>query len=262
MTTHPLETTATGFLAQQGDISFQANLYDDPNPTRRGLHRARRDWVQDRLARYVNEGSHVLETGVGCGIFTRHLTEQGATVMAVDVNQAFLDGVSDLSNVEVLNADATRDFGARNIDVALLSEVLEHVPCEGSIGMLKTIYDALKPGGVLVLTTPQRFSTMELTARLLKLPPVLALARKIYGTADELGHINLLTQGQLQSQIKDAGFDVIETDLFGFYLPGIAELAGKPGARFLQRAGGICKRTPLLKNLVWTQGYILQRPGS
>ena len=41
MTTHPLEPTATDFLAQQGDIAFQANLYDDANPTRRGLHRAR-----------------------------------------------------------------------------------------------------------------------------------------------------------------------------------------------------------------------------
>lgn len=262
MTTHPLETTATDFLAQQGDISFQANLYDDPNPTRRGLHCARRDWVQDRLLRYVDQGSQVLEIGVGCGVFTRHLTEQGAMVMAVDVNQAFLDGVSDLSNVEVLNADATRDFGARNVDVAVLSEVLEHVPREDSIGMLKTIYDALKPGGVLLLTTPQRFSTMELTARLLKLPPVLALARKIYGTADELGHINLLTRRQLRTQIEAAGFEVIETDLFGFYLPGIAEFAGQAGAKSLQWAGRICKRTPLLKNLVWTQGYILQRPGN
>lgn len=260
MTTHPLEPTATDFLAQQGDIAFQANLYDDPNPTRRGLHCARRDWVQDRLARYVENGSRVLEIGVGCGIFTRHLTDKGAKVMAVDVNQAFLDGVSDLSDVEVLNADATRDFGARNIDVALLSEVLEHVPRDGSVGMLQTIYDALKPGGVLVLTTPQRFSTMELTARLLKLPPVLALARKIYGTADELGHINLLTSGALKKQIAAAGFETVEEDLFGFYLPGVAEFGGEAGAGLLQRTGRLFKKTPVLRHLIWTQGYVLRKP--
>ena len=255
MTTHPLEPTATDFLAQQGDIAFQANLYDDANPTRRGLHRARRDWVQDRLARYVEMGSRVLEIGVGCGIFTRHLIDKGAKVIAVDVNQGFLDGVSDLSDVEVLNADATRDFGTRDIDVALLSEV----PRDGSVGMLQTIYDALKPGGVLVLTTPQRFSTMELAARLLKLQPFLALARKMYGTADELGHINLLTNGALKKQIAKAGFETVEEDIFGFYLPGVAEFGGKAGAGLLHRTGRLFKKAPVLRHLIWTQGYVLRK---
>lgn len=262
MTTHPLEQANTCASPLQGDISFQANLYDDPNPTRRGLHRARRDWVIKRLTSRVGRGTNVLEIGVGCGIFTRNLVDLGADVIAVDVNQTFLDGVSDLDDVRVMNADATQDFGVRNVEVALLSEVLEHVPSERSVDMLTTIFQALQPEGVLILTTPQRFSSMELTARLLKFPPILALARKIYGTADELGHINLLTSGRLRAQLCEAGFEIVESDLFGFYLPGVAEFGGKLGAGLLRSSGHVLRKIPGLRHLIWTQGYVLRKPQS
>lgn len=261
MTTRSLEHPAARSEAKQEDIDFQANLYNDPNPTRRGLHRARRDWVIERIDRYVSPSASVLEIGVGCGVFTRHVEQTGAHVLAVDINQAFLDGVDDLANVEILNADATRDFGSRNVDLALLSEVLEHVPADRSTAMLRTIYEALRPGGTLILTTPQRFSTMELTARLLAFPPLLALARKIYGSADELGHINLLTRSRLMHQINQVGFEVLERTCFGFYLPGLAEFGGQRGASILTAIGRAFGKTPILNNLIWTQAYVLRRPG-
>ncbi|MEO7914078.1 MAG: class I SAM-dependent methyltransferase [Novosphingobium sp.] len=246
-------------MPQQEDIAFQARLYDDPNPTRRGLHRARKQWVEDRLEKFVSAGTTVLEVGVGCGIFTRYLSGKDVEVQAVDINQSFLDGVAGLTGVATLNGDATSDLGLRGFDVILCSEVIEHVPPSRSAAMVAQFQQALRPGGVVILSTPQRFATVELMARLFKFPPVLWLARKIYGSADELGHINLMTRTTLQGQIRSAGLTIEESDLFGFYLPFIAEFGGGPGAAFLQATGKILRKVPLLRGLLWTQAYVLRK---
>jgi 2-polyprenyl-3-methyl-5-hydroxy-6-metoxy-1,4-benzoquinol methylase len=246
--------------AGQGDIAFQEKLYFDPNPTRRGLHLGRRYWVETRLELLLRPDSIVLEVGVGCGIFTRFLAARCAKVIAMDINPAFLDGVESTSGVSVTLADATEDQGVRGADVALCSEVLEHVPPERSQAMLDQFFAALKPGGTLILTTPQRYASVELMARLFKFKPILALARMIYGTAEELGHINLLTRGQLQAQIARAGFRIEEQELLGFYLPLIAEIGGGPGAALLRGIGAVLRPMPFLRGLLWTQAYRLVKP--
>lgn len=251
------KTSAIG--AKQDDIAFQAKLYSDPNPTRRGLHGGRRDWIEARLARHMTPTTRAIEIGVGCGIFTRSLAARAASVTAIDINQKFLDGVADLAGVEVRNVDATTRIGEGEYDVALCSEVLEHVPPDRSVAMLRAMAGALKPGGLLILTTPQRFATVELVARLFKFPVVLALARKLYGSAEELGHVNLLTAGALRAQIAEAGLAIEESDRLGFYLPVVAEVGGGAGWALLKGLGNVVKRVPVLRGLIWTQAYVLRR---
>ena len=260
MSAESLSLADSGQVMHQEDIAFQARLYNDPNPTRRGLHRARKAWVETRLERYLRPDAKVLEVGVGCGLFTQFMSGKGVAVMAVDINQVFLDGVEHLPAVSIRRGDATTDLGLRDFDVGLSSEVIEHVPRERSQAMLREFFRALKPGAVLVLSTPQRFSTLELTARLLRFPPVLALARRIYGSADDLGHINLLTRGELQRQIAAAGFEIVEHEVFGFYLPVVAEFCGQLGARLLIKFGKVMGRVQVLSGLLWTQGYVLRKP--
>lgn len=244
---------------KQADIAFQANLYTDPNPTRRGLHCDRREWVEQTVAAYLPPGARAIEVGIGCGIFTRFLAERAGAVTAVDINPPFVEGVRDVPGVNAVLADATRPLDLGEHDLALCSEVLEHVPPSQSVAMLKTLHGALKPGGVLILTTPQRYATVELMARLLKFPPVLAIARLLYGTADELGHINLLTAGELRRQIGAAGFTIEKSARFGFYLPVIAEFGGSAGHRLLHAMGRVIDKLPVLNGLIWTQAYVLRK---
>jgi len=245
-------------IARQEHIAFQANLYADPNPTRRNLHGTRKAWVDSAIREFVRPGIKVLEVGVGCGIFTRSLSQTGADVTAIDINPDFIDGVSTLKNVKAEVMDATQPLRVEPQDVALSSEVLEHVPPAGSIAMLKAIHAALKPGAIFVLTTPQRYATMELAARLLRFPPILALARKIYGSADELGHINLLTASALRKQLAEAGFTIERDARFGFYLPVIAEFGGETGRSVLVAIERVIRHVPVLRGLLWTQAYILR----
>ncbi len=244
---------------QQADIGFQANLYDDGNPTRRGLHRSRRAWVETATARHVLPGTRAIEIGIGCGIFVRHIAKLGADVTAVDINPAFLVGVSHVQGVTVLLANATKPLDLGSHDLALCTEVLEHVDPSESLALLDALHRALKPDGVLVLTTPQRFSIVELMARLLKLPPILLLARKLYGAADELGHTNLLTARALKAQLEIVGFRIEAEEFFGLYLPFVAEFGGKPGWRMLSTLGRRMASLPVLRRLLWTQAYILRK---
>lgn len=248
-------------FGMQGEIAFQARLYSHPNPTRRGLHLGRRAWVEAALAEYLRPGSIALEVGVGCGIFVRFMADRAARVHAVDINQAFLDGVAGVVRVSTHNADATRTLPLEPVDVALCTEVLEHVPPDRSTAMLRALRDAVRPGGHVVLTTPQSFATVELVARLFRFPAVLAIARKLYGTAEELGHINLLTAPELRAQLAESGFEIIRHHRFGFYLPVVAEFGGSAGWALLRGLEAVIRPLPLLRGLLWTQAYVLRRPG-
>lgn len=246
--------------AGQGDVAFQRALYEDGNPTRRGLHRARRDWVLSEAMAHSRPGDRVLEVGVGCGVFTEELSKAGRKVAAVDINPSFLENVRPLKGVETYLKDATAPLEIGAHDLAICSEVLEHVPPQRSEAMLASMFEALRPGGVLVLTTPQRFSTVELMARLFRFPWVLALARKIYGSAEELGHINLLTASAARRQIGQAGFVIERQRRFGFYLPVVAEFGGTAGAGLLRMLESALSSVPVARGLLWTQGWVLRKP--
>ena len=252
--------TTVAKTARQGDVEFQRALYSDPNPTRSGLHCQRRDWVLNHALTLSSRNDRILEVGVGCGVFTEALVAAGRKVTAVDINSAFLENVAGLEGVSTHLKDATTPLGLGVHDLAICSEVLEHVPPERSVAMLGSIYNSLRPDGALILTTPQSYSTVELGARLLRFGPMLALARRIYGSADELGHINLLTAGTLRKQIEAVGFDIIQQRRFGFYLPVVAEFGGKSGAWLLGKIENAIRPLPLIRGALWTQGWILRRP--
>jgi SAM-dependent methyltransferase len=198
-----------------------------------------------------------LEIGIGCGIYTQLMAKRG-NVVAVDINPAFVDLANQMRNVIAHVADITTTSLAPIHDIAVCSEVLEHVP--DSRSSLKNIYSSLKPGGYLVLTTPNSYSTMELTARLLAFGPVVKLAKLVYGEpVDDLGHINRMTRQQLQDQIHASGFEVIRQDNVAFYLPLIAEFGGHCGASICQWLAKRLERSPL-SSLLWTQCWLLRRP--
>ena len=126
--------------------------------------------------------------------------------------------------------------------------------------MIDALFEALRPGGTLILTTPQSFSTVELMSRLFRFKPILALARKLYGHAEELGHINLLTSNAVEKQWRRAGFELVEHERFGFYLPVVAEFGGKAGWSLLRGTGRALAKLPVLRGLLWTQAWVLRRP--
>lgn len=252
--------------AKQADLAFQANLYTSANPTRRWLHNVRHNWILARIATLsVPAGGRALDVGVGSGGYTRAMRARGLEVVASDINDSFRAAAANIPGVRAILWDVCKPIHAPlyqvlhdTVDLAVCSEVIEHV--EAPSMALQNIAGLMKVGGLLILTTPQRWSTTELTARLLNIPGVAQLARKIYREpVDKLGHISLMTATELRERIDVSGFEILEEDRFAFYLPMIAEWGGSRGQRILQHIEGFIRATGLGRSLLWTQAYVLRR---
>lgn len=244
-------------------VVLQETLYTSRNLTRRWLHSARRDWIIDALRRSASKGrrGRALEVGFGSGIYLPVLAELYEEVIASDVEDAYLRHASALigkyANLSAIADDITHTkLPEASFDLILCTEVIEHIA--DSVSAIAGMHRLLKSGGTLVLSTPQRWSPLELTAKAAFMPGIIDLVRLIYREPIlATGHINLMTDKQVTSQLEGAGFRIRERFKSGMYLPLIAEFMGKPGFRLEQWLESKLRHGPL-DWLLWTQYYIAE----
>jgi len=112
--------------------------------------------VYEELLTENLKGKKVLDAGCGTGWFSRAAVERGATVTSMDIGPGLLKQVAKkCKSTRVVGSIMEMPFKAKTFDVVVTSEVIEHVP--QPFEALKECYRVLKPGGTLVLTTPNRF---------------------------------------------------------------------------------------------------------
>lgn len=241
-------------------VQLQETLYRSRNPTRRWLHCSRREWIGSALRRCRPPArDHALEVGPGSGIYLPLLGSLYREVVGSDIEQAYLIH-AESQRASVPNLKLVRDdicntsLSPQSFDCILCTEVIEHI--EDSFAALQGMRGLLKHGGVLVLSTPQRYSPLELAAKIAFLPGVIDVVRRIYGEPIlETGHINLMTAATVQRQLREAGFKIEHQDRTGMYLPVLAEFGGVATLRFenwLEKK----IRTSFASGLLWTQYYI------
>jgi len=244
-------------------VELQETLYRSKNPTRRWLHCTRRDWVVEALHRCCQSPiSRSLEVGPGSGVYLPELARLSEEVIASDIETAYLDHSRQLQSrhpkLKCIVDDITNtQLPEESFDLILCTEVIEHI--KDSRATLAGLFQLLKPQGKLVLTTPQRWSFLELTAKVAFLPVFVQIVRLIYGEPIlEMGHINLMTEKQLTQQLHSTGFKIIESHKSGLYLPIIAEILGKLGLHLEIYLESRIINSPL-NNFLWTQYYILEK---
>ncbi len=158
------------------------------SPILRGwLHSRRREWVSQAIEKYSSQCQQVkyLEIGLGC-VYTKIISKKGI-VTAIDINEDFVERASRLENVSARVADIQSTSFEPIYDVALCSEVIEHL--SDSEITIKHIYLSLKPGVIIfILTTPNKYSTVELAARILTILYLRRFIQKLYKEpVDDLG---------------------------------------------------------------------------
>jgi ubiquinone/menaquinone biosynthesis C-methylase UbiE len=244
-------------------LELQHTLYASKNPTRRWLHCSRRDWILSAIRRHRGDKMHrALEIGPGSGIYLPTLADLFDTVVAADIETQFLSQALVLSgqypNIEVVKDDIVNSqFPSASFDLILCSEVIEHI--RDSQAALTEIARILKPDGVLILSTPQKYSLLEMAAKIAFLPGIIELVRMIYREPIlETGHINLLTVEATQTQLARAGFTLCERHVSGLYLPVVSELLGDTGLRCALAGERLFKRLGLT-GILWTQFYVAGR---
>jgi SAM-dependent methyltransferase len=123
----------------------EERLADHPMSELWGEHRARY-----RFALQWAAGQRVLDIACGAGFGLRMLREAGARGVGIDYDLAALHG-----HDQVACADAAHlPVSDATFDLVVSFETLEHVP--NARAMLRELRRVLRPGGQLVLSTPNR----------------------------------------------------------------------------------------------------------
>lgn len=140
--------------------------------------------------------------------------------------------------ITYMDATVTWPYPDNHFDYVLSEHMIEHVPEEDGLNMLREAYRCMKPGAVIRITCPDRTFAESLMVRSLWEPGELlagfhpfieAYARKIFkrapqaGDADRIGKRTLYEQGHvwvptpmmLVGQIEKAGFRNVKLVPYG-----------------------------------------------
>jgi 2-polyprenyl-3-methyl-5-hydroxy-6-metoxy-1,4-benzoquinol methylase len=101
-----------------------------------------------------------IDIGCGAGYFSRILANKGWRTTALDTDPGNVQSAENYAS-EILMGDATRilsELPKDRYDFALALEIIEHMPKAHGEALLKAIRRVLKPGGLLLISTPNRFS--------------------------------------------------------------------------------------------------------
>lgn len=123
------------------------------------------------IQKYINlEGTKILDCGCGTGQYLRELLGRGADAYGIEYDSEkvilFKREFTDFAERIQSGNIETMDFPDTMFDAVLLNEVLEHVSDE--IKTLQEILRVLKPGGTLLVFSPNRFYPFETHSVLLK----------------------------------------------------------------------------------------------
>ncbi len=243
-------------------VQLQQTLYNSKNPTRNWLHNKRKNWIISKLYQYRGNGSNVvLEVGPGAGIYIPALIQISDKLLLSDREIRYLNYVKKIfrdNDIQIIRDDITcTEISFESIDLILCTEVIEHI--ENSLAALYNLYNLLKQGGILILSTPQKYSPLEICSKIAYLPFIIDIVRQIYREPVlESGHINLMTEKLLKWQILSAGFSIIEQNKSGMYIPFIAEFFGNRAVKWEQKLEKMIMDS-YLDMFLWTQYYVLKK---
>jgi len=191
----------------------------------------------------IRPGERVLDVGCGRGEMVLHAAMLGADAVGIDYAEEAVriaaeslatapDDIRGRAHVRVMNARALA-FEDGSFDVALMSDIVEHLYPPELAEALRETWRVLRPGGRLIVhTSPNRLFydvTFPLYVRRVHLAvrrltslahygsyvigPSLPVGRQYPRTDDELRvHVNEQTESALARSLRDAGFFIRKTE--------------------------------------------------
>lgn len=155
--------------------------------------------------------TRLVEFGCGDGFLVEQVTAAfpETEVHAIDISHTALERARRRApDSRLIQSDAlTTPLAAQAFDIALCSEVLEHVPDDS--GLLREILRVLRPGGYLVLTTPNLFTARNLLRKLIGREPKIEIFE----------HLREYSYPEIVTGIETAGFCILRFLSIGFYIP-------------------------------------------
>ena len=226
------------------ELDELAFTYEHPDPYKRFFYDSRFRAVMRALD--PQPGERILEVGCGSGYYTRALVSLGVDVTATEYTpSALAQAKRNAGPGPTYRLEDAQQLGLSNgtVDKVLLSEVIEHLSEPGRA--VEEAARVLVPGGVLAVSTPSRFSPLNVAY---------AVKRRVRRYAFN-EHLHEFTEGSFR-QLLERHFDVEELTYANFVLPYPADelylRLGSPGLGMLERLEAALARTPGVRRLGWT----------
>jgi 2-polyprenyl-3-methyl-5-hydroxy-6-metoxy-1,4-benzoquinol methylase len=146
--------------------SYRTAYYEALNPG--GLNRSHVEDYRSQLAGFLplDRKARILDLGCGKGFLVHFLLREGyENVLGVDTSQEQVEFGKNLG-LPVLQADALEFLrGNKNFNLVICTDVIEHFGKDEVVGLLRAIYDALAPGGAVIIRTINCSSILGSTVR-------------------------------------------------------------------------------------------------
>lgn len=195
----------------------------------------------------------VLEIGASPPVLTVAAKRAGVDITAVDLAPERFAAVFEAEAIPALAVDIEREplpFRDRSVDLLLFNEVFEHLRID-LIFTVRELLRVLKPGGVLMLSTPNARSFRGLRGLLLHGRSA-HIGPSVYDEYEKLtrfghmGHVREYTETELREFLERIGFE-IETSRYRFAKP-LAPLARRGATAHLEAV--VTRALPSLKPLL------------
>jgi 2-polyprenyl-6-hydroxyphenyl methylase/3-demethylubiquinone-9 3-methyltransferase len=183
------------------------------NPARLAYLREAIDahWGADSASFAPLAGRTALDVGCGAGLLTEPLARLGAQATGVDAAPENIGAARAHAAAMGLDIDyvagGIEDLAGRRFDLVTSMEVVEHVA--DPAGFVAMLGEALAPGGLMILSTPNRTALSRLA--MITLGEGLGAIPR--GTHDWR---QFLTPDELTALLVDAGLDVTDVRGLGF----------------------------------------------
>jgi 2-polyprenyl-3-methyl-5-hydroxy-6-metoxy-1,4-benzoquinol methylase len=186
------------------------------------------------------EGGRVLDLGCEIGVLAKAISPRAESVLAIDMRPetiAIARQFFAAPNIEYRACNfSDLDAGELPFDCVVFLETIEHV--EDPVAMLIRIRRFLRPGGRLVLSTPNAVSYHEVLRQLARLWPsfrsdrgirrlVAQIAAEVPGSGTQEDHLYSWTWDTLYRLVHRSGFRYVDHRRASFGSPSLPLRSGR-----------------------------------
>jgi 2-polyprenyl-3-methyl-5-hydroxy-6-metoxy-1,4-benzoquinol methylase len=208
------------------------------------------------LAQHLPAGARVLDFGSYFGNFGLALTSAGFRVDAIDSYATYGDALARAVDLQRSIGISIHDFSKVGYDLAgLAPHSFDAVVCAGVIEhmahtprlLLESLTRVLKPGGIMVMDTPNLaylYKRLALLDGRSVFPPI---ADQFYTQIPFEGHHREYVVSELEWILKAAGHEVLSVEVYNYSLYGLKELTGDDAIYFREM-----EADPTLREVILT----------
>lgn len=280
-------------------LQMESDFFEgDFDPVERYYRRSRKAYLTELLPKNLGTA---IDIGGGSGAILRSIIKTSGsvfdTLILADWAKSQMAPIAKAMDKDqryvFVQADATRlPIDDNSIDFVFNSEMIEHLYPEQSEKMLAEFWRILKPGGKVLITTPNGSEYRRLLQEsilsfwlLLKFinPRNMRERERLKGKifrrylfftrhtfvnvdaaekAEQIGHFNVLCPKVLKQQAQNSGLVVTRSE-YCIFIPLIvprALLTGKIGGSILDKIESACKRLKLQRLFLSCQMHLLEKP--